>query len=36
VAAAAFSYRRKLTVPGTYDILCTLHEEMRMRIVVRR
>lgn len=36
VAAAAFRYKRKLTVPGRYDILCTLHEEMRMKIVVRR
>jgi plastocyanin len=36
VAAAAFKYKRTLTAPGTYDILCTLHEEMRMEIVVRR
>jgi plastocyanin len=36
VAAAAYSYRRKLTVPGTYQIICTLHEEMTMKIVVRR
>jgi plastocyanin len=36
VAAAAYSYKRRLTVPGTYEILCTLHEEMTMKIVVRR
>lgn len=36
VAAAQFKYKRKLTKPGTYEILCTLHEEMRMTIVVRR
>jgi plastocyanin len=36
VAAAAYSYRRRLTIPGTYRILCSLHEEMTMTIVVRR
>lgn len=35
VAAAAFSYRRRLTVKGTYRIFCTLHEEMTMTITVR-
>ena len=33
-----YAYRRKLTKPGTYRILCTFHEEdnMRMTIVVRK
>jgi len=36
-AAAAFDYRRKLTRPGLYKIVCTFHEEeMRMQIRVRR
>ena len=36
--AAGYVYKRKLTKPGTYRILCTFHEEddMRMTIVVRR
>lgn len=36
VAGSAYTYRRKLKVPGRYDIICTLHEEMTMKIVVRR
>jgi plastocyanin len=36
VAAAAFTYKRKLTVPGKYFIVCTLHDEMTMNITVRR
>ena len=28
-------FKRKLTVPGTYKIICSLHEEMRMTIKVR-
>jgi plastocyanin len=35
-ASADFSFRRKLRVPGRYRIVCTLHEEMRMTIRVRR
>jgi plastocyanin len=35
-AATDFSFRRKLKVPGKYKIVCTLHEEMRMTIKVRR
>ena len=35
MAAADYSYRRKLTVPGTYKIICTLHEEMAQTITVR-
>jgi plastocyanin len=35
-AAAAYSFKRKLTVAGTYKIICTLHEEMTQTIVVKR
>ena len=35
-AAAAYTYRRKLTVPGTYKIVCTLHDEMKMTITVKK
>jgi plastocyanin len=35
-AAAAYSYKRKLTVPGTYKIICTLHDEMKMTITVKK
>ena len=34
-AATDYSFKRKLTVPGTYKIVCTLHEEMRMTIRVK-
>jgi plastocyanin len=34
-AATDYSFKRKLTVSGTYKIICTLHEEMRMTIRVR-
>jgi len=34
--AAGYSFTRKLTVPGRYRIVCTLHEEMRMTITVRK
>jgi plastocyanin len=33
---AGYSYRRTLKKPGVYKIVCTLHEEMTMRITVRR
>jgi len=33
---AGFSYKRTLRRPGVYKIVCTLHEEMTMRITVRR
>ena len=33
---APFSFTRKLRKPGRYTILCTLHEDMRMRIDVTR
>jgi plastocyanin len=35
-AATDFSFRRRLNVPGRYRIVCTLHEEMTMKIRVRR
>lgn len=35
-ATADFSFRRKLTKPGLYELVCTLHEEMTMTIRVRR
>jgi plastocyanin len=34
-ASTDFSFKRKLTVAGTYKIVCTLHHEMRMTIKVR-
>jgi plastocyanin len=35
-ASTDYSFKRKLRVPGTYRIVCTLHTEMRLRIKVRR
>jgi len=35
-ASTDYSFKRKLTVAGTYRIVCTLHEEMRMTIKVRK
>ena len=35
-ASTDYSFKRKLTVPGTYKIVCTLHEEMRMTVKVRK
>jgi plastocyanin len=35
-ASASFAFRRRLTKPGTYRIVCTLHEEMTMTVTVRR
>ena len=35
-AATDFTFKRKLKVPGRYRIICTLHEEMRMKIRVKR
>ena len=35
-ASSDYRYKRKLTVVGTYRIVCTLHEDMKMRITVRR
>ena len=35
-ASSDYSFRRKLKVAGKYRIICTLHEDMRMTIRVRR
>ena len=35
-ASVGYKFKRKLTVPGKYHIVCTLHEEMDMHITVRR
>lgn len=35
-ASTDYAFKRKLTVPGTYRIVCTLHEEMRMTVKVRK
>ena len=35
-AATDYAFKRKLTVPGTYKLVCTLHEEMTMTIKVRK
>jgi plastocyanin len=36
--SSGYSYKKKLTRPGTYKILCTFHEDdgMRMTITVRK
>jgi plastocyanin len=34
-AATDYSFKRKLSVPGTYKIVCTLHHEMHMTIRVK-
>ncbi len=34
-AASDYRFKRKLTVPGKYSIVCTLHEGMRMTIRVK-
>jgi len=35
-ASTDYSFKRKLTVPGTYRLGCSLHHEMRMTVKVRR
>ncbi len=34
-ASTDYSYSRKLSVPGTYKLGCSLHHEMRMTVKVR-
>lgn len=34
-ASSDYSFKRKLTKPGKYKIICTLHEHMRMTIRVK-
>jgi plastocyanin len=36
LAASDYSFSKKLTVPGTYKIYCSLHKEMKETIVVKR
>jgi plastocyanin len=35
-ASTDYSFKRKLTVSGTYKLVCTLHEEMTQTIKVRK
>ena len=35
-ASSGYRYKRTFKKPGTYKIICTLHEEMTMTIKVRR
>jgi plastocyanin len=35
LAASDYSFSKKLTVPGTYRIYCSLHKEMKETIVVK-
>jgi plastocyanin len=35
-ASSDYSFKRKLKTPGKYKIVCTLHEDMRMTIRVKR
>jgi plastocyanin len=35
-AATDYTFKRKLRKPGVYKIVCTLHDDMRMRIRVKR
>jgi plastocyanin len=36
LAASDYSFSRKLTVPGTYKLYCSIHYAMRETIVVKR
>jgi plastocyanin len=35
-ATVGYKYKQRLKIPGRYHIVCTLHEDMDMSIVVRR
>jgi plastocyanin len=35
-AASQFTFKKKLTVPGKYKLICTLHKTMTMTIVVKK
>ena len=35
-ASTDYSFKRKLTVAGTYKLICTLHEEMKMTVKVTK
>jgi plastocyanin len=34
-ATSDFTFKKKLTVKGTYKVVCTFHENMRMTITVK-
>jgi plastocyanin len=34
--ATGYTFKRKLTKPGTYKIYCSLHDDMLMTIVVKK
>ena len=36
LAASDYSYSKKLTVPGTYKLYCSIHATMRETIVVKK
>ena len=36
LVAVGYTFKRKLTKPGTYHIYCSLHDEMKMTITVTR
>lgn len=35
-AAVGYTFKRKLSVPGRYRFICTMHEDMEMKITVRK
>jgi plastocyanin len=35
-ASSSYTFKRKLKKPGRYKIVCTLHEEMKMTITVKK
>ena len=35
-AASEYSFARTLKTPGKYTVICTIHQEMRMAITVKR
>ena len=35
-ASSGYRYKRRFKKPGTYKVICTLHEEMTMTIKVKR
>jgi plastocyanin len=35
-AAVGYKFKQKLTVPGKYHIVCTMHEDMAMDITVKK
>ncbi len=35
-AAVGYKFKQKLTVPGKYHMVCTMHEDMYMYVTVRK